>query len=149
MAYSAPLTRLLTGIETFLRSLTDSLDAPLLNDALVTPVELPMTCGRPYALIGAEIATNRSGDVESAAIVNVYLDAILTRDAYLDAFELAWLLACALSYALHRGELADGVHGGSVVTSEFGAQWSANAEADSPPECFYVQLRISPQWLED
>lgn len=150
MTYYSPAVRLLQGIETALRAMTDDAGNRLLQGAEITPVEIPMECGRPYALIQLGLQTNEHGDVSTTAYVVLYLEATLTREGLLEAQELAWQIQGQLSEELHRGELADGVYEGSTKQTDFYLKaTSADGKAEPTPECYVIIIEIQPQWLDD
>ena len=150
MSYSTPLPNLLLGVKTFLKELTDADGNPLVFDAIPTPVELPVESQRPYALFGLDLATNRQGDVECSVVINLYLDAIVSEEGYLNAWELAALVSLSLQQALDRGELAEGVYGGTTRLTDFDVRFSGSESDPAPqPSVYLIQLRLTPQFQEE
>ena len=149
MSYSAPANLLQTAAEAALAAMTDADGNPLLRGALISPIPIPMECGRPYALIDAGIQTNRDGDAETTCYVSVHVDALLTREGYLAAHELAWEISTRLYELLAHGELADGIHAGSVRLIDFALQLVRASEDASPtPEAYVFTIELRPEWLD-
>ena len=150
MSYTTPLPLLLTGVEAFLKELVDADGNRLIYDAQALPREVPMSSQRPYALFGLDIFSNRGGDVETTLVVNLYLDAVDGREGYLDALELGTLVGLSLQQAMERGELAEGVYGGTMRVGDFVVRYKqADPEAEPLPDCFVIQLRLTPQFQEE
>lgn len=150
MIYESPLVQLLQGLETALATgFTDRAGQPRLTQAIATPVELPAVAGYPYALLAPEPADTEDGSATSRVRVVLYLDAVLGPAAMFDALELAWQAQLYLAAKLERCELAPGVAGGRVASSDFGDIFAPDAEAGATPYAFFITLLLTVQWLED